>query len=208
MSDLEISVEKVRGVEGAVLIAVNGEIHATTVIPFQKRVNSAIDSGVSKIILDMEKVKYVNSTGMGYLINLSDTLEAKQGALAFANIQPKVMVVFNMLGMERYMKVFTTREQAVQAISTGLGSAPPSRTPAKPASPRPAPAVAAAPARQPMAAQPHQPTFAKPPARKSLGRRILNAIVWTLAILVATAAVSFASIMIYRTTLPPSVLGR
>jgi anti-anti-sigma factor len=116
--DLTIQVQEVKGLPGTALVILNGSIDAKTVITFQTHLNSVKERGIERFIMDMENVKYVNSTGLGYLINLSDSVTPGKGGIALVKVQPKVKVVFDMLGLNAFFKIFPTREEALKTFSS------------------------------------------------------------------------------------------
>ena len=118
MPDLTIQVQEVKGLPGTALVILNGSIDAKTVITFQTHLNSVKERGIERFIMDMENVKYVNSTGLGYLINLSDSVTPGKGGIALVKVQPKVKVVFDMLGLNAFFKIFPTREESLKAFSS------------------------------------------------------------------------------------------
>ncbi len=118
MPDLTIQVQEIKGLAGTALVVLSGSIDAKTVITFQTHLNSVKERGVQRFIMDMESVKYVNSTGLGYLINLSDTVgQDKAGGISLVKVQPKVKVVFDMLGLNAFFKIFNTREEALKHLT-------------------------------------------------------------------------------------------
>ena len=155
MPDLTIQVQEVKGLSGTALVILNGSIDAKTVITFQTHLNSVKERGVERFIMDMENVKYVNSTGLGYLINLSDSVGPEKGGISLVKVQPKVKVVFDMLGLNAFFKIFPTREEALKhmtqeplasptdqtvVLKNPIPSAPPARpTAVAVATPPPAP---------------------------------------------------------------------
>src|SRR5262245_55061568 len=66
----------------------------------------------------MENVKYVNSTGLGYLINLSDSVNGDKGGISLVKVQPKVKVVFDMLGLNAFFKIYQTRDEAMKHFTS------------------------------------------------------------------------------------------
>ncbi|MHC4607820.1 MAG: anti-sigma factor antagonist [Planctomycetota bacterium] len=118
MPDLTIQVQEVKGYSGTALCILNGSIDAKTVITFQTHLNSVRGRGINRFILDMENVKYVNSTGLGYLINLSDSVSSEEGAISLVKVQPKVKVVFDMLGLNAFFKIYGTREEALKSLTS------------------------------------------------------------------------------------------
>ncbi len=114
MPDLTIQVQEIKGLPNTALVILNGSIDANTVITFQTHLNTVKERGIARFILDMESVKYVNSTGLGYLINLSDSVQGGKGGISLVKVQPKVKVVFDMLGLNAFFKIYPTRDEALK----------------------------------------------------------------------------------------------
>ena len=125
MPDLTIQVQEVKGLSGTALVILNGSIDAKTVITFQTHLNSVKERGVERFIMDMENVKYVNSTGLGYLINLSDSVTPEKGGISLVKVQPKVKVVFDMLGLNAFFRIFSTRDEALKHLQAADSGASP-----------------------------------------------------------------------------------
>lgn len=147
MPDLTIQVQEVKGLAKTALVILNGSIDAKTVITFQTHLNSVKERGINRFILDMENVKYVNSTGLGYLINLSDSVNGEKGGIALVKVQPKVKVVFDMLGLNAFFKIYQNRDEALKHFTTEPIASSTEQTvvlktaePAKPVAPPPKPA--------------------------------------------------------------------
>jgi anti-anti-sigma factor len=127
--DLTIQVQEVKGLPGTALVILNGSIDAKTVITFQTHLNSVKERGVERFIMDMEMVKYVNSTGLGYLINLSDSVTPDKGGISLVKVQPKVKVVFDMLGLNAFFRIFNTRDEALKHLqASDAGTSPNDQT--------------------------------------------------------------------------------
>jgi anti-anti-sigma factor len=123
--DLTIQVQEVKNLAGTALVILNGSIDAKTVITFQTHLNSVKERGVERFIMDMENVKYVNSTGLGYLINLSDSVTPDKGGISLVKVQPKVKVVFDMLGLNAFFRIFSTRDEALKHLQAADAGASP-----------------------------------------------------------------------------------
>lgn len=168
MPDLTIQVQEVKGLSGTALVVLAGSIDAKTVITFQTHLNSVKERGIERFIMDMESVKYVNSTGLGYLINLADSVTEK-GGISLVKVQPKVKVVFDMLGLNAFFRIFATREEALKHLSEGAHPASPNDQTVvlqtRPASSPPGTSrVAAAPApAPPPVMEPARPVHHEPP---------------------------------------------
>ncbi len=161
MPDLTIQVQEVKGLAKTALVILNGSIDAKTVITFQTHLNSVKERGINRFILDMENVKYVNSTGLGYLINLSDSVNGEKGGIALVKVQPKVKVVFDMLGLNAFFKIYQTRDEALKHFTSEPIASATEQTVVLKSNAAPAPAPVhqpvARPAPQPVALQEHPP---------------------------------------------------
>lgn len=136
MAELTIQVQDCKDVPHGVVVALAGAIDAKSVLHFQNQLNAVKDRGICRFILDMEDVKYVNSTGLGYLINLADSVQPQGGGVALVKVQPKVKVVFDMLGLNAFFHIFDTRKEAVQHFPVGAAATAPAAVPTAQAAPR------------------------------------------------------------------------
>jgi anti-anti-sigma factor len=119
--DLIVNSEPIPELSKTSLVILDGAIDAKTVVTFQNQLNTIREEDVSRIVLDMEQVKYVNSTGLGYLINLADSLQPDGGGIALVKVQPKVRVVFDMLGLNAFFNIYGSREEAIDSFRSGGG---------------------------------------------------------------------------------------
>ena len=119
MPDLTFEVKELHNIPKAVLVVMAGAIDATTVISFQTTLENLQLNGITRFVLDMEGIRYVNSTGLGSLVRLADQLESEGGGFALVKIHPKVKVVFDMLGLNAFFKIFNSKEEAEAHFSGG-----------------------------------------------------------------------------------------
>jgi anti-anti-sigma factor len=138
MSDLNIQVQECKEIPQGAVVALSGSIDAKTVMSFQNQLNAVKNRGISRFVLDMEQVRYVNSTGLGYLINLADSVQPHGGGIALVRVQPKVKVVFDMLGLNAFFRIFNSRKEAIEGFPT-VGAAPEAVAVAPPPPPPPPP---------------------------------------------------------------------
>ena len=73
-------------------------------------------SQLASIILDFEKVRYVNSAGIAVFINLLTKMRQKQQHLYISNLSDYFRKIFTMIGLTRYSKYYPTVEEAIASI--------------------------------------------------------------------------------------------
>ena len=133
-SGLGIDAQDVDGVAGACAVTLKGPLDARTVMSFKADIARLQERGMNRFILDMADVKFVNSTGLSYLINLSESLGEGRQAVTLVGVQPKVKIVFDTMSVGDFFRSAPSVNAAIQALQK---------------EPKPKPAMAAAAAAAP-----------------------------------------------------------
>ena len=79
---------------------------------FRTAVVNLIEQGNHQILMDLEKIQFMDSGGLGAIIALAKTLEA-QGQLIICGLTPPVERLFSMTRMDQAVQVYGNREQAL-----------------------------------------------------------------------------------------------
>jgi anti-anti-sigma factor len=116
MPELNCHLQRVSGAPDAAVVAISGSIDPRNLSTLEAALSSARGSGFRTVVLDLEQIKYINSAGLAYLVNLSDALEARGGGLLLANPQPKVKIVFDMMGVSEFFKLHKSVDAALKQI--------------------------------------------------------------------------------------------
>lgn len=116
---LKITLEKVSGAEGCLVLYLNGYIDTYNSNFFQKRVNRAIEAGFPRLIFHCSGLNYVSSTGIGSFTAFLKAVKPKGGDLVLLEIQPKVYEVFQLLGFSQFFQIKDNMEDAVQHFTSG-----------------------------------------------------------------------------------------
>ena len=103
-------------VSGACAVTLKGPLDARTVMSFKADIARLQERGVSRFILDMSDVKFVNSTGLSYLINLSESQGEGGQAVTLVGVQPKVKIVFDTMSVADFFRTAPSVNAAIQAL--------------------------------------------------------------------------------------------
>jgi anti-anti-sigma factor len=77
-----------------------------------------IKEGYANIIINLEKVSYIDSTGLGVLANSTNKMSEKNGELKIVCTQPQLIKVFSVSGLtNKNLKIFPTEEAALNSKS-------------------------------------------------------------------------------------------
>ena len=113
---LTCNLQTVKALPRVAVVSLKGSIDPISITELQNAMAEADTLGFRIVVLDLEGVRYINSVGLAYLVNLGDDLVARQGALLLVGAQPKVKVVFELMGVDKFFKLFKSIDSALGAI--------------------------------------------------------------------------------------------
>jgi len=136
ITDFRIEVGAVTGLPDGALVSFNGPIDARSVTVFESQMDALRKRHYRRFVLQMEEVRYINSSGLAYLINMVDAVQAAGGALVLYNVQPKVKVILESMGLIELLRVFPSKAAAVRELKAAIPApVPASAAPAKASTP-------------------------------------------------------------------------
>jgi len=94
------------------LVEVGGFLDAHTVAGFEKQMNALVDNQASRIILDLSKLNYISSAGIGAMMSLLQRLRRESGDLVLWRPSPKVFKILELLGFTGIFRIAATEEEA------------------------------------------------------------------------------------------------
>jgi anti-sigma B factor antagonist len=71
----------------------------------------------NRIVVDMSKISYLDSSAIGVLIGCHGTVRDSGGQLRLAGVTSRVSAVFKMTGVDKVLSVDATRDDSVSALS-------------------------------------------------------------------------------------------
>jgi len=106
----------VPGLPGGVRVAINAPIDAKSVGAFRSQMDGIRARRLRHLLLEMTEVRHINSTGLAYLINLAEAIQQAGGSLALIDVQPKVKVIFETMGLLGFVRMYASRAAAVKDL--------------------------------------------------------------------------------------------
>ena len=124
---LSCELRMVNSVPKAAVVALKGAIDPLSIRSLQDAMREATRKGIRILVLDLGEIRYINSAGLAYLVNLGDAMTARGGFLLIAAAQPKVKVVFDLMGVSKFFKLYKSVDSALAAVAAArrrIGAAP------------------------------------------------------------------------------------
>lgn len=97
------------------VVEVGGEIDVYTAPVLRERLNELIVDGNYKIVVDMESVDFLDSTGLGVLVGGLKRVRQYDGSLHLVCTQEKILKVFRITGLTKVFPIHDAVESAVEA---------------------------------------------------------------------------------------------
>jgi anti-sigma B factor antagonist len=107
--------------ERATVIAVAGEIHASTAPQFSGLLTAAIDAGRTLIVLDLTDVSFIDSTGLSVLLNALRRVTHAGGRMSLVCTNPTVLRLFEITRMDATFAIHTGVEPALAQVQAAAG---------------------------------------------------------------------------------------
>lgn len=102
---------------GKVLVLeIEGVMDAEHSSQIKKFFSQVQEEGEKNIVLDLNKVSFIDSTGLGILISLMRHLNEQEGRLRLSGLQDEVKSIFEITRLFRVFEIFQSVEQAIQEI--------------------------------------------------------------------------------------------
>jgi anti-sigma B factor antagonist len=109
---VELSVTS-REVGDWTVVSVGGEIDVYTAPGLRERLNELVASGHYRLVVDMERVDFLDSTGLGVLVGGLKRVRSHDGTLGLVCAQEKILKVFRITGLTKVFPIYATLAQAL-----------------------------------------------------------------------------------------------
>ncbi|HUR86147.1 MAG TPA: STAS domain-containing protein [Solirubrobacteraceae bacterium] len=99
------------------VVSVSGEIHVSTAPKFSKRLTEIIESGKTRLVLDLTAVEFIDSTGLSVLLNGLRAVDQRGGRMALVCTNPTVLRLFQITSLDATFDIFDDRAAAVAHVT-------------------------------------------------------------------------------------------
>ena len=104
--------EKING--SNVIFVKNERIDAHNSAELKDFILHLIEQGNSNIIVQLEQVRFVDSSGLGALLSGFKHAEAKSGKVSLSNLQSQVLSMFELTRLNRVFEIYVDLDEAFE----------------------------------------------------------------------------------------------
>lgn len=95
---------------------INGEIDLYNAPEIKDKIKEEMNKGKVNIIINLDKVSYIDSSGIGVLISSLSNLKKVGGALKLINVYASVRKVFELTKLTSFFDIYDNESDAVTAF--------------------------------------------------------------------------------------------
>ena len=114
--DLSLKTRSVSSPAGdRTVVEVGGEIDVYTAPKLREQLIDLVSAGQYHLVVDMEGVEFLDSTGLGVLVGGLKRVRAHEGSLRLVCTQERILKIFRITGLTKVFPIHATVDEAVAA---------------------------------------------------------------------------------------------
>ncbi len=106
-----------RRLNDVTVLELDGNLALEGNVQFRKRVAAAIDAGARKLIVNMARVPYMDSSGLGELISCYTTLQRVSGRVKLLHLSDRLQHLLVITKLTTVFETFDSEPAAVASFS-------------------------------------------------------------------------------------------
>jgi anti-sigma B factor antagonist len=98
------------------IVAVDGEIDVYTAPALRERLNGLISAGRYRLVIDLQGVQFLDSTGLGVLVGGLKRVRSLDGEFSLICSQERILKVFRITGLTSVFSIHDSLDDALSAV--------------------------------------------------------------------------------------------
>jgi anti-sigma B factor antagonist len=103
--------------DGADVVALVGEIDASSSIDLDLAIAKSVGEGFTKILVDCTALEYISSAGLGVFMSYIEEFKEKNILMVLFGMNEKVANTFEILGLNELLNITTDKGQAKKLLA-------------------------------------------------------------------------------------------
>jgi anti-sigma B factor antagonist len=95
------------------IIMLQGKLDTNSTPDVESEINSLLDSGANKLLINFEQLSYISSTGLRLLLATAKRLQSSEGDLRVCSLNEMATEVFELSGFTSIINVFASEQEAL-----------------------------------------------------------------------------------------------
>ena len=110
-------IKETRDVEGVHVVQLEGQVRISTQNDFKDHLDKiSVQYGDKTVLLEMTGVTYMNSAGIGIIVDSFKKFREHGGRLAMCNLTPDILRLFEVTKLNRFISIFESETAAMAKL--------------------------------------------------------------------------------------------
>ena len=109
---VKLTFDRVDASKGYIVLSLIGDLDMWTLPLAKERVQGLINEGKVNMVLDLERMNYIDSSGLGFFIGTLKKLRDKGGNLILINLNAYIYGIFKLIQLQHIIKTYDSLEEA------------------------------------------------------------------------------------------------
>jgi anti-sigma B factor antagonist len=95
------------------VVMLNGKLDTNTTPAVESEINTLLDAGANKLLINFEQLSYISSSGLRLLLATAKRLKGSGGDLRVCSLNEMATEVFEISGFSSILNVFSSEQEAL-----------------------------------------------------------------------------------------------
>ena len=108
--------------DSVTILDLNGDVTMFAEAELARAYRAAVDAGSRALVLNFQRVEYINSAGIAIIISMLTEARAAGVTLVISGLGSHYQKIFRMVGLSQYAEIYDTEDAAVEALAARAGA--------------------------------------------------------------------------------------
>lgn len=101
--------------DGWTVLQIGGEVDVATAPKLREQLLALVNKGCYRIVVDLEEVDFIDSTGLGVLIGARKRVGLQEGDMKLVCTEARIIKVFEITGLNKVFEIHASVNDALTA---------------------------------------------------------------------------------------------
>ncbi len=97
------------------ILTLDGRLDLTSASSLKEASKDILENDSKKMILNLDRVDFINSSGLGALVSILKEVRNSQGSMRLSNLAPYVKEIFDITQLTNIFDIFSDEKQALSS---------------------------------------------------------------------------------------------
>lgn len=104
-------------IDSVQILCWNEDVTLKTANLFESALQDLTEKESTKLIIDLQDTKYMNSAGLGLLVDAVMKARKDDKQIVVTNVNPLLMEIFNIVKIGSFIKIFASQNEAIEFMN-------------------------------------------------------------------------------------------